>query len=112
MAKQIKERLSLTYIPEWRENKNKREREQVKVFYRPATLGEFEAYASNRETQLFRLFKNHITFENLVDEQTKAQIKNGEQLMDSTNAKLRPLLLEVTTWIFSQSILEGDEEKN
>lgn len=112
MAKQIKERLSLTYIPEWRENKNKREREQVKVFYRPATLGEFEAYASNRETQLFRLFKNHITFENLVDEQTKAQVKNGEQLMDSTNAKLRPLLLEVTTWIFSQSILEGDEEKN
>lgn len=112
MTKQIKERLSLAYIPEWRENKSKRERDQVKVFYRPATLGEFEAYASNRETQVYRLFKNHVTFENLRDGRTKAEIKTGKELMDSTDARLRTLLIEITTWIFSQSILDSDEEKN
>ena len=112
MTKMIKERLCLTYIPEWNNNKEKKERDQIKVCYRPATLGEFEAYASNRETQVYRLFKNHVTFENLRDSQTKAEIKTGEELMDSTDARLRTLLIEITTWIFSQSILDPDEEKN
>ena len=40
------------------------------------------------------------------------QIKTGEELMDSTDARLRTLLIEITTWIFSQSILNPEEEKN
>lgn len=112
MKKPIKERELLRFVPTWRENRSRREREQIKVFYRPMTLGEFESYASNRETQIERIFKNHVSFENLVEPKTNRNIESGGDFMDSTFAGFRPLLTEIAGWIFFSSVIDGEEEKN